>query len=407
MNPIDPARDRRPPSPHWMSQSRNSACFGRGIRWFLYSSGSIDWSVAMSLPLGLSAILLLILGPPLMTSGNVAETSTDLGSVRHHLGWLIAWMTGLILQIVMTQLVLSRRWGNASQVHDSSVDQGNGSRPIVTVTIGGVWTTVSQSSGGDASRRIVGLWSMILLALSAISIGSLILDTFSATSVDRFGLVVAWIFAVQCLWQFLPLPQSLGRSGWSIIVAWFTPAGSTVEDHVEDELSVMIGSDVRTQSLIGLNRMRWCVIGFAIVSLIVGILAIRASGLTAATGGRPAMVFAGVALLTVWLFASSRNEDLFAIQLSLTESGDLGRIGWRWSPLTFWQRVRNARIQRAATERLRATVIREHGEASDASKVDEILERMHRDGFDSLSTEEIELLQRVSSAIRREREREQ
>ena len=47
---------------------------------------------------------------------------------------------------------------------------------------------------------------------------------------------------------------------------------------------------------------------------------------------------------------------------------------------------------------------REHREADDASRVDEILQRLHQEGAESLSPEELELLQRVSKALKNERQ---
>ena len=159
-------------------------------------------------------------------------------------------------------------------------------------------------------------------------------------------------------------------------------------------------------AVLGLRRIRWCVIGLAFFALVAGVFAIQSSGISGESGGQPFPVFAGVVLLSLWLFASSRSEDLFATQLTLAENGETGQLHGKVGVRSEWRRRRERRNERARTEQLRATAAREQSEASDAARVDDILERMHQSGVESLTKEERELLSRVSEAIRRQRERD-
>lgn len=60
--------------------------------------------------------------------------------------------------------------------------------------------------------------------------------------------------------------------------------------------------------------------------------------------------------------------------------------------LSWWARLRIRQAQRA-----------ERSEAVDAHRLDEVLQRLHRDGFDSLSTADRTLLRRVSQRLRQSR----
>ena len=221
------------------------------------------------------------------------------------------------------------------------------------------------------------------------------------------------MFVLQAIWQLLPLPQSLGRVGWSVVLGWLTPALPSSEPARRDSLPpwALLDPAERRDATIGpdalrsTRRVRWWILGFAFSTLVVGALAIRLAGLTTASGVEPFPVFAGVVLLSMWLFASSRNEDLFAIALTLSENGEIGRLADTLHPVAAWRKMCELKSQRERTTRLKAAVAAEHSEANDAARVDDILQRLHEQGQESLSREERALLQRVSEAIRRQRSR--
>lgn len=364
----------------------------------------------MSLPLGLMSSLLLIFVPALVSA------SSGVGSIRAGLVLLAMWGFGLAIQASIAQIWMIR-----------------GRHEIVTVTIGGVWTTVPPLSASDDSGlgkpgevrapslagaiRTIMLWLTIVAALGAAAMICFMIDRSWESSVDRPWMAAGWMFAIQGIWQLLPVPQSLGRVGWSILVGWCSPSqlkGPRAElttnsnaflfpdDRSSEQRDAAIGPD----AVMSTRRTRWWMVGFALVTLVVGVLAIQWAGFSTQSGGRPLPVFAGVVLLSMWLFASSRNEDLFAIQLTLSENGEIGRFQDSFNPALAWRNAKAAKLQRARDARLKAALVRERDEASDASRVDEILQRLHEKGRESLSADERDLLGRVSAAIRRERQRD-
>jgi hypothetical protein len=66
--------------------------------------------------------------------------------------------------------------------------------------------------------------------------------------------------------------------------------------------------------------------------------------------------------------------------------------------------IRAKRSFRRQQQRLKEALEREHTEAVDASRLDDILRRLHSDGIDSLPEEDRKILERVSQNLRRERE---
>lgn len=370
----------------------------------------------MSVPLGLMTILLLIAVPAFIS------TDTATGSFEASLVLLAVWTIGLLGQCLIAQCWLGR---SGKEAGDS---RGLPSTEVVTLTIGGVWAAPpseeltlndiepeganrSDRRGLSGAARLVMMWASVLVALGVAAWSCLIVDGRLESGVDRPWVAAAWMFGLQAIWQVLPLPQSLGRVGWSVVLGWLSPAmsdGLSASRNAIDawdplgpaeQRDAMIGPD----ALMSTRRVRWWILGFAFSTLIVGILAIRLAGFTTESGGQPLPVFAGVVLLSIWLFASSRNEDLFAIALTLSENGEIGRLADAFDPMVAWRKLREFKSQRVRTTRLKAAAAAERAEASDAARVDEILQRLHDQGQGSLSRDERELLQRVSEAIRRER----
>jgi hypothetical protein len=111
-------------------------------------------------------------------------------------------------------------------------------------------------------------------------------------------------------------------------------------------------------------------------------------------------LFMGIAVL-LWL--SSRHSDTLRMLEAMDFTGqtaDASQSNRFWSSvaerLRCWRDVR--RVRRA--HRM------EQGEAVDAQRVDEILNRLHNEGIGALNDEDRRLLERVSENLRKQRQAE-
>ncbi|MEO9934087.1 hypothetical protein [Rhodopirellula bahusiensis] len=362
-----------------------SMCFGRSIRWPVLQVVGVEISVAMSLPLGLFAAIAF------GVSAHLTDTtaSANWQSHAHWMAWLIGfWLMGLLIQTAIA--VFHQR---SAGVH----------RGGCIVSIGGVWAAPTQRPHGISVAGVLMIWSLCMLALG---LGSLTLIGVSLITIDaplKGDAIVwlddpwaaaAWLWCLQGVWNLLPLPQSLGRVGWALVFALF--GGGPTHD-----------------PRICLRSMRAWIIAMALLTLVGGNLLLSTSGVTSQSGGMAWPAVTGVVGLSLWLFTSAGSPDLTAIYESIvrraeyTEVGErnvIGRFRGRFGPLASWRRIRARREDAAKHQRLRETMQREHREADDASRVDEILQRLHQDGVASLSRDERELLQRVSEALKNERQ---
>ncbi|MCM2370017.1 hypothetical protein [Aporhodopirellula aestuarii] len=442
MNPTPPAPDQRRTRRYWLSKSRGAASFGRGVRWWFCSIGRVQWSIALSLPLAAISVFLIAMAPSMFGGADHSDT----GSWAVHLAFV--WCIGLFIQAAITQTLFSVRppANTINQIHHFPPLPTHLASHSVTLTIGGVWIaipdidaspspeefvdhehnslfadapeelylrdnsqTILESFGG--ASRVLLLWSAVLMSLGVAALICLLFDRFSLYSlpqsaeagdasdaaialVDRVWIASAWIFCLQGFWQLLPVPQSLGRVGWSAVIGLFSGAPN---DEAGD----------REKATHAARMARWGIVAFALVTLVGGVMAIHASGISTQAGGRALPAFAGISLLAVWLFASTRGEDLFASQMTLAANGETGVMKSRLGIRAALQRREYKKSEKERIRKLREAADREHSEASDAARADEILQRLHANGPTSLTDEERAILGRVSEAIRRERERNQ
>ncbi len=396
-----------------LSDSLATASFGRSVQWRVCSIGSLNWSVALSLPLGFLAVLLLIIVPKAIGFADRASVP-DWGQLAG------IWMIGLGIQVVVTQAVFSISLPSRQRDGaDESEDDSASARSII-VTVGGVWMAIPdiQLRPNDAklleafggASRVLALWSLMLLSVGIACLSCLLIDTLHAAgldsmpasaastasiaAIDRPWVSASWIFCLQGFWQLLPIPQSLGRVGWSAVIGLFTrPVDAATSD--------------RNVAIFALRRVQWWLVGTALATLISGVLAIQLSGIGSEPGGRAWPALCGVILLALWLFVSARGEDLLASQLILAANGETGVLHSRIGIRPAFHRWQDAWRQRKRTRKLLEVAKRERDEASDAAHADEILQRLHAHGRESLSEEERAILGRVSEAIRQERARDQ
>lgn len=193
--------------------------------------------------------------------------------------------------------------------------------------------------------------------------------------VDAVGHAAAWLLWIQAACQCVPLPGTAGRFAMLSVIA--------------------IGArEADTRFRIGLARR--LVRGTAIVIAFIAIGLIPTE-----FGGRvPRWIL--LILLAAALWISSRSRDL--VDLSDGFAGaTLGGEGLDETK-SLADRVRGQILAQRRRRRLVATAREEHQEATDAARLDEILERLRVDGVDALSDDERGVLRRVSDRLRRIRE---
>ncbi|WP_246112394.1 hypothetical protein [Allorhodopirellula solitaria] len=397
-----------------MSHSLAAASFGRGVRWLFCSVEPLQWSIAVSLPLGVLAAAFIVAVPSLLDGSRAVDWSA----------WaplLGAWLVGLVIQVVVTQVLFSipkrSRFGG-DPVRDDSGDDSLMYRTVLT--IGGVWMAIpdiainrNQPSWLETfagASRVLALWSLLLLSLGAACLGCLLVDTLLASApdsaasstattaavaaMDRPWVIASWMFCLQGFWQLLPIPQALGRVGWSAAIGLFA---RHPDPHAND----------RSEAIFAVRRVQWWIVAIALSTLLGGVMAIQLSGISSQAGGRVWPALSGVTLLALWLFISARGQDLLASQMILAANGETGVLHSRIGIGPAYRRWQAERQQRARTRKLLEVAKRERDEANDAAQVDEILQRLHTGGPDSLSDEEHAILSRVSEAIRQTRARDQ
>lgn len=194
--------------------------------------------------------------------------------------------------------------------------------------------------------------------------------------------VASWVWLVQGTAMLLPIPGSAGRQVlWGVVEGIFArraPAGSGATRGGNSALRVG----------------RW-------VDQIQGMLAVLLAAVALWLWQRET-VDVGV---PVWPFLLALSILVWSGRGVPAERASTSPIAGRWSPgrverekaavrgLSWWKRLRIRRTQRA-----------ERGEAVDARRLDEVLARLHRDGFESLSAADRMLLRRVSQRLRQSRE---
>jgi len=415
------------PRRRWLTNSRQSVCFGRGIRVLVGSIGRVQWSAALAVPLGIVALVLISVVSASLDGSSAFASSGIRWDSDGLLPLAVLWSFGLAIQALLAQLLFTipRRRSSREDDSESSL-RSSQSAPTsthpLTLTLGGVWMaipdlvtpafnaeptrreSVLESFGG--ASRVLFLWSMILMTLGVLTMGCLFADSQALqtvdavesapwiASVDRPWIAAGWIFCLQGFWQLLPIPQSIGRVGWSSAIGLFASGG-------DDS-----GASTREIASTATRVVRWWIAGFSLLTFALGFAAISTAGIDPQAGGRAFPAYTGVVLLALWLLLSIQNEDLFASQLTLADNGETGIMKSRIGIATMWQRWQSTRQDRRRTQKLRETAVRERAEASDAARVDDILKRLHVDGPASLNDEERAILSRVSEAIRRERQRD-
>jgi hypothetical protein len=209
-------------------------------------------------------------------------------------------------------------------------------------------------------------------------------QTFTAPSIgfesfDSIWRSAAWLCWVQAIFQMYPLPRSMGRQLFGALVGI---CGRKL--------------DLRAQAAI----VRRCLAAVALMTLALAIVLMLGEG--QGFSKWPLLL-----LLALMLWVSSRGsdvEEILAGQRSLSDESDTSGSEDSHEHDGVVAAIRQSMRRRQERKRLKQAIDQERSEAIDAQRLDEILNRLHRDGIDALSSEDRKILDRVSENLRRQRQ---
>lgn len=192
----------------------------------------------------------------------------------------------------------------------------------------------------------------------------------SRESVFRFG---SWLCGLQAVCQLFPLPRTMGRVMYGALVAICSP---------------------RFDALVQARLFRRCLIALAMMTL--GIAMWVMSGEGQSRFPRWPLFF----LLAVLLWISSHRSDVRELLAGFAAA----EAGGPSVQPSLWDQIRTARTRQKQTRSLKRALQSEREEAVDAARLDDILERLHVGGRESLSEADRQILKRVSGQLRKARD---
>lgn len=281
--------------------------------------------------------------------------------------WVSGWLAQIVAYCGLTWL-LGLRMSRLS-VGLFGVESIPRKWPAIGSLITSVGTIGSLLMLGVFYRLVEGGFQMPVLApapthsLSAPSIGF--------ESHDSIWWSGAWLCWVQSLCQIYPLQRTMGRQ---LIGACCAIAAHRF--------------DLPIQTAI----FRRCITMVALLMLVVAFVMMTSEQ------DRLVPQWTLLALLSLLLWFSSRASDIPMFLLGF----DSGREIQRRAGLIAL--VRGVLRSRRNQKRLRKTLEQERSEAIEASRLDAILNQLHKDGIDSLAAEDRKILERVSKNLRKQRQ---
>jgi hypothetical protein len=228
------------------------------------------------------------------------------------------------------------------------------------------------------------------------------LPSFGFAASDSVWSTGAWLCWAQVLCQSYPLPRTTGR-------------------HVLGAITSLCSYRLGAAQQVAVYRR--CLVVMSLATLVIAIAMIRGES------NVPFARWPWVFFLSVLLWVSTRARDLEATILAFQSFEAMGVVGDpfdgphpRGDGLLddddrlasvmregdrhhgLGTRLRQWFRRRQERKRVQQAMVLERREAVDAARVDEILDRLHEQGADSLSAEDRRILERVSRALRKHRE---
>ncbi|MFK8114035.1 MAG: hypothetical protein AB8B91_17665 [Rubripirellula sp.] len=277
-------------------------------------------------------------------------------------GWLVQWITHFgvtrILGLPMRHVSIGLLGV------DGAPRNWSASRTLMTALA----TVASLLVLGSLYRLVEGGFQMPVLSRSPTN--SWVTPSIGFTEHDSIWKSGAWLCWVQAICQMYPLPRSMGR-------------------HIFGSLSSLCGDRLSRETQVMIFRRSLLVI--SLLTLCVGMYLY----------GQPSRPWVPrwplVMLLGVMLWMSTRSSDLPLMVEGFASEEDPPRPS---ISATIREKVKEHQGQK----RVKQAFDREREEAVDAARLDEILNRLHEHGQESLSEEDRQILSRVSENLRKERE---
>lgn len=356
-----------------------------GIRFFL------SYSVIVALAI-LAALVAMVVGQnnnadlPLLATTAVAIWST---------GWLVQ----LIVQLGMHYFTAAK--SESITIGVVGVELPN---PLYLQNVWSAPATLVNAMITLSSLLIFGFGFLCLhlTALSAdLSIWASWRDALATPSVSlgelqNVYLTAAWLFWIQAASQAFPVPRHLGRGGMAAVIGMFAA-------EAEENLQVKL--------------LRKSIQLTAVITIVIAM----ATMITDGGSGLPR--WAVLFVLAIWLWISSRSSDLvdwvaalnlayFAPTTPLNPAGSEDEMtseepsGISFPGVELLTDLTDSIRLRKKRQLAKAALLREREEASDAARLDAVLQTVSEHGTDGLSDSDKALLRRVSENLRKQRDKE-
>lgn len=205
--------------------------------------------------------------------------------------------------------------------------------------------------------------------------GGLRIPSYGFGPADEPWQASAWLIWFQACCQLVPMPRTLGRLGLLSTIGWLDRS-----NHPAHQVSIA------SQTLRAI----------AAAAMLTALMLLALNWNTSVPGWFLLGVFAGL----MWVSAGHRDivRWLDSFSQNASESGATDTCD------TLGEAVRQWSGDRRIAKQIQQAHHEEVAEAVDVARLDEILDQLHRDGPDSLSSEETQVLQRVSETLRKHRD---
>jgi len=224
---------------------------------------------------------------------------------------------------------------------------------------------------------IIGLASVPDGSTAAVAATDLRLDQPPALGMkgsDAPWHAAAWLIWFQAICQVVPMPRTLGRVALLSMIS-LTHRAETIDPKVIFAKRFLQVAGV----LLAIGALVWL--------LLPSEIGLLTAFLVAFVGG------------LIWVSASHRDIPFWLDSLAMVN--DRGFVSDTCPTLR--EEIRRWHHARHGMRRIKEAQEREQSEAVDVSRLDDILQRLHEDGMDSLSDEEKAVLRRVSETLRERR----